>query len=84
MAKQVGMAHSILYEELKHGTVGQMRNNLTYDKRYFAETGELACMKHHIRRVFPGADCLTFIYHIICPNLILQFSEIHFRKSKKF
>ena len=71
MAKQVGMAHFILYEELKRGTVGQMRNNLTYDKRYFAETGELACMKHHIRSVFSGADCSTFIYHIIflsdCP-----------------
>ena len=71
MAKQVGMAHSILYEELKRGTVGQMRNNLTYDERYFAKTGELACMKHHIRSVFSGADCSTFIYHIIflsdCP-----------------
>ena len=71
MAKQVGMAHFILYEELKRGTVGQMRNNLTYDERYFAKTGELACMKHHIRSVFLGADCSTFIYHIIflsnCP-----------------
>ena len=71
MAKQVGMAHFILYEELKRGTVGQMRNNLTYDERYFAKTGELACMKHHIRSVFSGADCSTFIYHIIfmsdCP-----------------
>ena len=65
MAKQVGMAHFILYEELKRGTVGQMRNNLTYDERYFAKTGELACMKHHIRSVFSGADCSTFIYHII-------------------
>ena len=64
MAKQVGMAHFILYEELKRGTVGQMRNNLTYDERYFAKTGELACMKHHIRSVFSGADCSTFIYHI--------------------
>ena len=71
MAKQVGMAHFILYEELKRGTVGQIRNNLTYDERYFAKTGELACMKHHIRSVFSGADCSTFIYHIIflsdCP-----------------
>ena len=71
MAKQVGMAHFILYDELKRGTVGQMRNNLTYDERYFAKTGELACMKHHIRSVFSGADCSTFIYHIIflsdCP-----------------
>ena len=71
MAKQVGMAHFILYEELKRGTVGQMRNNLTYDERYFAKTGELACMKHHIRSVFSGADCSTNIYHIIylsdCP-----------------
>jgi hypothetical protein len=71
VAKQVGMAHFILYEELKRGTVGQMRNNLTYDERYFAKTGELACMKHHIRSVFSGADCSTFIYHIIflsdCP-----------------
>lgn len=41
IAKQVGIARSTLYEELKRGTVDQMRSDLTYYRRYFADTGQL-------------------------------------------
>ena len=45
IAKQVGIARSTLYEELKRGTVDQMRSDLTYYKRYFADTGQLVYMR---------------------------------------
>ena len=44
IAKQVGIARSTLYEELKRGTVDQMRSDLTYYKRYFADTRQLVYM----------------------------------------
>ena len=46
IAKQVGIARSTLYEELKRGTVDQMRSDLTHYKRYFADTGQLVYAEH--------------------------------------
>ena len=49
IAKQVGIARSPLYEELKRSTVDQMRSDLTYYKRYFADTGQLVYMRRRPR-----------------------------------
>ena len=46
IAKQVGIARSTLYAELKRGTVQQMRSNLTTYSKYFAQTGQLVYEKN--------------------------------------
>ena len=46
IARQVGIARSTLYEELKRGTVDQMKSDLTKYRKYFAETGQLVYEKH--------------------------------------
>ena len=46
IAKQVGIARSTLYNELKRGTVEQIDSNLKVRKAYFAETGQIVYDKH--------------------------------------
>lgn len=40
IARQVGISRSTLYEELKRGTVTQMKSDLTYCKKYFSDVGQ--------------------------------------------
>ena len=41
IAKDLGIARSTLYAEIKRGTARQMRSDWTYYDRYFAETGQI-------------------------------------------
>jgi len=41
IAKELDIARSTLYEELKRGTVTQKRSDWTYYKQYFAQSGQL-------------------------------------------
>ncbi len=40
IARQVGISRSTLYEELKRGTVTQMKSDLTYCEKYFSDVGQ--------------------------------------------
>ncbi len=40
IARQIGISRSTLYEELKRGTVTQMKSDLTYCKKYFSDVGQ--------------------------------------------
>ena len=46
IARSVGISRSTLYNELKRGTVKQLKSDLTEYSRYFAETGQLVYQKH--------------------------------------
>ncbi|MBR1552843.1 MAG: IS30 family transposase, partial [Schwartzia sp.] len=66
IAKQVGIARSTLYEELKRGTVDQMRNDLTHYKRYFADTGQLIYEENRkaSRKPCKLASAAPFLQHL--------------------
>ena len=66
IAKQVGIARSTLYEELKRGTVDQMRSDLTYYKRYFADTGQLVYMRRReaSRKPFKLSTTAPFLKYL--------------------
>ena len=63
IAKQVGIARSTLYDELKRGTVEQLDSNLKVHKKYFAETGQLVYEKHrnNSRKPYKLAQSYEFI-----------------------
>ena len=42
IAKDLGIARSTLYEEIKRGTVAQKRSDWTYYEQYFAQSGQCA------------------------------------------
>ncbi len=66
IAKQVGIARSTLYEELKRGTVNQMRSDLTYYQRYFADTGQLVYEENRkaSRKPYKLAAAAPFLQHL--------------------
>ena len=66
IAKQVGIARSTLYEELKRGTVDQMRSDLTHYKRYFADTGQLIYEENRkaSRKPYKLASAAPFLQHL--------------------
>lgn len=66
IARQVGIARSTLYEELRRGTVDQMRSDLTKYRRYFAETGQLVYEQHRskCRKPYKLAQAADFIQHL--------------------
>ena len=72
IAKQVGIARSTLYEELKRGTVDQMRSDLTHYKRYFADTGQLVYVAHRkaSRKPYKLAAAAPFLQYL--ENEVLQ------------
>ena len=41
IAKDLGIARSTLYEEIKRGTVAQKRSDWTYYEQYFAQSGQI-------------------------------------------
>ena len=41
IAKDLGIARSTLYEEIKRGTVAQKRSDWTYYEQYFAQSGQM-------------------------------------------
>ena len=41
IAKDLGIARSTLYEEIKRGTVTQKRSDWTYYEQYFAQSGQI-------------------------------------------
>ena len=41
IAKDLGIARSTLYEEIKRGTVMQKRPDWTYYEQYFAQSGQI-------------------------------------------
>ena len=41
IAKDLGIARSTLYEEIKRGTVTQKRSDWTYYEQYFAQSGQM-------------------------------------------
>lgn len=47
LAQKVGIARSTLYEELKRGTVEQMKSDLTKHYEYFTDTSQLIYEEHH-------------------------------------
>ena len=47
IAQKVGIARSTLYEELKRGTVEQMKSDLTKHYEYFTDTSQLIYEEHH-------------------------------------
>ena len=76
IAKQVGIARSTLYEELKRGTVDQMRSDLTYYKRYFADTGQLVYMRRReaSRKPFKLSTAAPFLKYLEKEVLQNKFS----------
>ena len=66
IAKQVGIARSTLYEELKRGTVDQMNTNLTHYKKYFADTGQLIYEENRkaCRKPYKFACAAPFLQHL--------------------
>lgn len=76
IAKQVGIARSTLYEELKRGTVDQMRSDLTYYKRYFADTGQLVYMRRReaFRKPFKLSTAAPFLKYLEKEVLQNKFS----------
>lgn len=76
IAKQVGIARSTLYEELKRGTVDQMRSDLTYYKRYFADTGQLVYMRRReaSRKPFNLSTAASFLKYLEKEVLQNKFS----------
>ena len=40
LARQIGISHSTLYEEIKRGTITQMKSDLTYCQKYFSDVGQ--------------------------------------------
>ena len=65
IARQVGIARSTLYEELKRGTVEQKRSDLTVYRKYFAETGQIVYEKHRkaCRKPYKLDQAAEFIRH---------------------
>lgn len=76
IAKQIGIARSTLYEELKRGTVDQMRSDLTYYKRYFADTGQLVYMRRReaSRKPFKLSTAAPFLKYLEKEVLQNKFS----------
>lgn len=66
IARQVGIARSTLYEELKRGTVKQMKSNLTAYCKYFAETGQLVYEKNRksCRKPYKLDKASSFVQHL--------------------
>ena len=66
IAKKVGISRSTLYEELKRGTVKQMRSNLTTYDKYFAETGQLVYEKNRksCRKPYKLAKASSFVKYL--------------------
>ena len=66
IARQIGISRSTLYEELKRGTVKQMRSNLTTYCKYFAETGQLVYEKNRksCRKPYKLAKASSFVQYL--------------------
>ena len=54
IAKDLGIARSTLYAEIKRGTARQMRSDWTYYDRYFAETGQIIYERNRKNSVKPS------------------------------
>lgn len=66
IARQVGIARSTLYEELKRGTVEQRRSDLTTYRKYFAETGQIVYEEHRkaCRKPCKLDQAAEFLQHV--------------------
>lgn len=66
IAKQVGIARSTLYAELKRGTVQQMRSNLSCYSKYFAETGQFVYEQNRklCRKPYKLVKASEFVQHL--------------------
>ena len=66
IAQKVGIARSTLYEELKRGTVEQMKSDLTKRREYFADTGQLVYEEHRTvcRKPYKVDVASDFLRHI--------------------
>lgn len=66
IARSVGISRSTLYNELKRGTVKQLKSDLTEYSRYFAETGQLVYQKHRqaCRKPYKLDQASAFIQHL--------------------
>jgi transposase, IS30 family len=66
IAEQVGIARSTLYEELKRGTVLQLKSDLTSYKRYFGLTGQTIYEKNRMacRKPFKLGQAQAFIEYL--------------------
>lgn len=54
IAKDLGIARSPLYAEIKRGTARQMRSDWTYYDQYFAQTGQIVYERHRKNSVKPS------------------------------
>ena len=54
IAKDLGIARSTLYAEIKRGTARQMRSDWTYYDRYFVETGQIIYERNRKNSVKPS------------------------------
>ena len=66
IAKKLGIARSTLYEELKRGTVDQMRSDLSKYRKYFAETGQLVYESNRAacRKPYKLDQAADFVQHL--------------------
>ena len=66
IAELIGIARSVLYDELKRGTVEQMKTDLTIHKEYFAETGQIIYEKNrkNSRKPYKFEKAYDFIKHV--------------------
>ena len=66
IARQVGIARSTLYEELKRGTVEQHHSDLTVYHKYFAETGQIVYEEHRkaCRKPYKLDKAAEFIQYV--------------------
>ena len=65
IAKDLGIARSTLYAEIKRGTARQMHSDWTYYDQYFAETGQIIYERHRKNSGKPSkfAAAQDFIKH---------------------
>lgn len=65
IAKEIGIARSTLYEELKRGTVEQKKSNLEVYTKYFADAGQYVYEKHRKNSKKPHklGQAIDFIRH---------------------
>ena len=54
IAKDLGIARSTLYAEIKRGTARQMRSDWTYYDQHFAETGQIVYERNRKNAVKPS------------------------------
>lgn len=65
IAKEIGIARSTLYEELKRGTVEQKNTHLEVYTKYFAESGQYVYEKHrkNSKKPYKLSKAIDFIKH---------------------